>query len=119
MLRIRRGLARRPPGLDRPVTSAGRALRSVFRRAGFDLLRRHYYSPLPDLHALSGEVWSRESPLPAVRFNVEAGLEFVEDELAELMQEYAPPHQPTGDPRDFYLDNGLFESGDAELLYAM
>jgi predicted O-methyltransferase YrrM len=101
------------------VTSAGKALRSAFRRAGFDLLRRHYYSPVPDLDALPPEVWTRKSELPAVRFDVESGLEFIKAELAEYMREYAPPRQATGDPRDYYLENGLFESGDAELLYAM
>jgi predicted O-methyltransferase YrrM len=98
---------------------ASKALRSAFGRAGFDLIRRHYYSPIPDLASLSPEVWKRESELPGVRFNHEAGLEFVERELADMVREYAPPREPTGNPRDFYLDNGLYESGDAELLYAM
>jgi hypothetical protein len=91
----------------------------VFGRAGFDLVRRHFYSPIPDLKAIPAEVWTNESELPAVDFDVEAGLAFVTRELAEYIAEYAPPRQPTGDPRDFYLDNDLYESGDAELLYAM
>lgn len=91
----------------------------MFGRAGYDLLRRSFYSPIPDLKAVRAEVWTRESELPAVDFDVEAGLAFVRRELAEYIAEYAPPRQPTGDPQDFYLDNDLYESGDAELLYAM
>ena len=101
------------------MTSAGKALRSVFRRAGFDLTRRHYYSPIPDLEALPAEAWERESELPGVAFDPDAGLAFVNQELGQYMKEYAPPRKPTGDPRDVYLDNGMYESGDAELLYAM
>jgi predicted O-methyltransferase YrrM len=99
--------------------AAGRALRSAFRRAGFDLLRRHYYSPIPDLTSLPPDVWTRESELPGVRFDAAAGLDFVKRELVAHVAEYAPPRVPTGNPRDFYLENGLYESGDAELLYAM
>lgn len=94
-------------------------MRAVFRRAGYDLLRRHYYSPLPDLDSLPAETWTDESAMAGVRFDPAEGLEFVQRELADRMGEYAPPRGPTGDPRDFYLDNGLYESGDAELLYAM
>jgi hypothetical protein len=119
VVRISRG--RPPPRLRRlpPVTSAGRAARALVGRAGFDLVRRTFYSPIPDLEALPTEVWTRQSDLPAVNFHVQAGLEFVKRELADYVAEYAPPRQPTGDPRDYYLDNDLYESGDAELLYAM
>src|SRR3954467_5760162 len=119
MLRISGGRPPQPLWPDRSVTSAGKALRSVLRRAGFDLLRRHYYSPVPDLQSLPPEVWDRESPLPAVDFDAASGRDFLRRELAGHSSEYAPPSEPTDDPRDFYLRNGLFESGDAELLYAM
>jgi hypothetical protein len=108
-------------GLRARVRGAGvtRAMRAVAGRLGYDLIRRHYYSPIPDLDALPADVWTRESEMPGVRFDIPASLEFVRSELAELIAEYTPPRQPTGDPRVFYLDNGLYESVDAELLYAM
>jgi hypothetical protein len=43
----------------------------------------------------------------------------VERELAEFVSEFRPPATPTGDPRDFYLENTLYEGLDAETLYAM
>jgi hypothetical protein len=101
------------------VASPGKALRSAARRAGFDLIRRHYYSPIPDLGALPPETWSRESSVPGVDLDADSSLEFVRRELTGHMSEYDPPRESTGNPRDFYLDNGLYESGDAELLYAM
>jgi hypothetical protein len=119
MLRISRESARQSQRPRPLVTSPGRALRSAIRRAGFDLTRRHYYSPIPDLDALPGETWNTERALPGVDLDARAGLDFVRRELTDRLQEYNPPQQPTGDPRDFFLDNGFYESGDAELLYAM
>jgi hypothetical protein len=100
----------------RGVTKAARA---VAGRLGYDLIRKHYYSPIPDLDALPEDVWTRRSEMPGVRFDLPGSLEFIRDQLGEYVAEYKPPREPTGDPRDFFLDNGLYESVDAELLYAM
>jgi hypothetical protein len=80
---------------------------------------KHYYSPIPELDQLPPDIWTRESELAGLRFDVTAGLAFVEEELASYLSEYRPPTAPTSDPRDYYLDNGLYESVDAETLYAM
>jgi hypothetical protein len=100
-------------------TGASTRLKSAVRRLGFDLLRRHYYSPIPDLAELPDDLWTRESELRSVAFDVAAGLDFIQRELAPYMAEYTPPRTPTGDPGDFYLENGFYESVDAETLYAM
>jgi hypothetical protein len=96
-----------------------RALRVLVRRFGYELIRRHYYSPIPDLEALPPGFWERESALAGVPFDSRQGLEFVERELGPYLDEYRPPLEPTGNPRDFYLANGFYESVDAETLYAM
>ncbi len=106
-----RGLARRV-GISNAVKSASRAL-------GYDLVRRHYYSAIPDTSALPERTWTRVSDMPGVRFDPESQLDFVERELGTHLSEYAPPRAPTGSPGDFYLDNGFYESVDAETLYAM
>jgi hypothetical protein len=96
-----------------------KSVKGTFRRLGFDLLRRHYYSPIPDLAELPPDVWDRESELRGVDFDLNAMLAFVETELGPYLAEYQPPRSPTGDARDFYLDNGFYGSVDAETLYAM
>jgi hypothetical protein len=108
-------------GLRDRARGAGvtKAMRAVAGRLGYDLIRRHYYSPIPDLEALPEDIWTRRGEMPGVRFDIPGSLEFVRKELAEYVAEYAPPRQPTGDPRDFFLDNGLYESVDTELLYAI
>jgi hypothetical protein len=96
-----------------------RSVKAAFRTVGYDLVARHYYSPVPDLTQLPPEVWTHESELRGVDFDLEAMLAFVEGELGAYLGEYEPPQSATGDPRDFYLDNGFYESVDAETLYAM
>jgi hypothetical protein len=97
-----------------------RKLRAGLRKLGFDLLRRHFYSPVPDVDALPPEIWTRESELRGVQFDLEASLRFVEHQLSGHITEYTPPRTPTGRARDFYLENpGPYRSVDAETLYAM
>jgi hypothetical protein len=100
-------------------TVIGRAVKSTLRRFGYHLVRRHYYSPIPELAEVPPEVWTRESELPGLDFDRKAMLAFVERELAPYLDEYKPPHAPTGNPRDFYLGNGFYDSLDAETLYAV
>jgi hypothetical protein len=99
-------------------TTASRAVKAAVRRLGFDLLRRHYYSPIPNLAELPPEVWTRESELRGLDFDLEAMLAYLDRELGPYLDEYKPPTAPTGDSRDFYLDNGFYDSVDAETLYA-
>lgn len=86
---------------------------------GYDLVRRHFYSPIPDLARLPTDVWTRESELAGIDFDPAAGLKFLEKELAPYLDEYRPPLESTGSPRDYYLNNSLYESVDAETLYAI
>jgi predicted O-methyltransferase YrrM len=94
------------------VSSAAGAL-------GYELVRRHYYSPIPDLRTLPADVWTRESELAGIAFDPRAGLDFVRAELAAFLAEYDPPVAADGDVRNFHLDTGMYESLDAETLYAM
>jgi Methyltransferase domain len=87
--------------------------------AGYELVRKHFYSPIPDLNSLPRDVWTRESELCGVSFDIDAGLAFVQRELAPYITEYRPPPAATGNARDFYVDNGLYEMLDARTLYAM
>jgi hypothetical protein len=96
-----------------------RAVKGGARKLGFDVVGKHYYSPIPDLSGLPHHLWEDESELLGVRFDSDAGLEFARRDLAPFLAEYDPPRQPTGYPRDFYLENGFYGSVDAELLYAV
>jgi predicted O-methyltransferase YrrM len=95
-----------------------RALQRPTRALGFDLEIKTFYSPIPDLEHLDGDLFTRRSDLPGIGFELDSQLEFIERELAEHIAEFNPPRTATADRTEFYLHNGLFQAGDAELLYA-
>lgn len=96
-----------------------RLLRRPVRRAGFDFELRSFYSPIPDLSAIDRQLWSEPSTLPGVDFDLEHQLEFIEAELVMFAKEFTPGRAPTGERQEYFLDNGLYGPGDAELLYAV
>jgi predicted O-methyltransferase YrrM len=121
-------LAVRQPFLERdfysdPRRRARSAVVRLFRRpvhrAGFDFELRSFYSPIPDTSALDDRIWSARSELPGIEFDLDRQLRFIESELAQAVGEFTAPRRATGSRIEYYLDNGLFGAGDAELLYAM
>jgi predicted O-methyltransferase YrrM len=109
--------AKRLRGLARGV-GARRVLKGTVRRLGFDLVNRHFYSPVPDLNALTDAFWRRRSLLGGLTFDAEQQLGFIEGELGPHLSEFRPPRDPTEASR-FFLDNGTYGAVDAELLYAV
>jgi predicted O-methyltransferase YrrM len=95
-----------------------RLLRRPIRRLGFDFELRSFYSPIPNLSVLGDDVWSLRSELPGIEFDLDRQLEYVESELRPFFAEFSPPRRATGERTEFFLENGLFQAGDAELLYA-
>ncbi len=96
-----------------------RLLARPIRRLGFDFELRSFYSPIPDLALIDESVWTDRSELPGIDLDLDAQLTYLEQELAPFIAEFSPPRGWTAEPTEFYLENGLFQAGDAELLYAM
>lgn len=104
----------------RAKTLAVRTASRVTRRFGVDVELRHWYSPVPRVEEIDPAFWDRPSALPGVRpFDVSAMLDFAESELAAGIAEFAPPLAWSGRPNEFFLKNGLYQGGDADILYAM
>ncbi|HEX8086632.1 MAG TPA: class I SAM-dependent methyltransferase [Solirubrobacteraceae bacterium] len=76
-----------------------------------DVVPRGWQSPLPDLDELPPEHFDRPSPLRGVRFDLDTQATLFRD-LAPLVAQFAPPP-------GFRLDNGWYESVDAEVLDAL
>ncbi len=95
------------------------ALHHGARALGYDLVKRHYYSEVPDLGALDPGIWTQRSALAGVDFPADAGLSFVRAQLTEAIAEFDAPLQATADPGQFYFRNTFYEGLDAETLYAM
>ena len=124
---------RREPSTDEPVRPDRRPRRplatalSHLLRAGFPLWERlgvhvtpvHFYEPVPDTRSLPATLWSARSELPGIDVNDE-GQRRLLDRFLPFKDEYdAFPLRPTSDPSQYHLENGLFESVDAEVLYSM
>lgn len=112
-LRGRLGLRRRAAARAAPL-----AVRAA-RRAGFDLVPRSYYSPIPDLATIPPEVWTRRSPLRGIDLDPERAFAFAEGHLAAYVREFDPPMTGSWDQPRFFLLNGGFQDVDADLTYAM
>jgi predicted O-methyltransferase YrrM len=96
-----------------------RALSRPMRRAGFDFELRSFYSPIPNTDLIADQRWERRSEMPGIDLDLERQFGYVEDELAPAIAEFTPPRAATGDRFAYHLDNGLFQGGDADLLYAV
>ncbi len=98
-------------------------LRTVLKRSaealGFDLVKRSFYSPVPDWKAMPDEVWTRRSAMRGIAWDVPGQLAFLQDELAPYIQEFTPPVDPPAGEAAYSYRNGFFPAVDADVLYAM
>lgn len=89
-------------------------LGAAVNRMGYDLVRRGFYSPIPDLAALPSE--GLRSPLTGIDFDAESQLAYLRDRLGPWLEDLQiPEHSAAG---ELHLRNGFYEAADAEVLYA-
>jgi hypothetical protein len=98
--------------------SVFRVARRVAAKVGYDLVPRDVYSPAPEIPPERSEVWTRPSAVTGVDLDPDRDLGFLREELAPYLVEFADVLR-TGIPGGFTLWNGYYQSGDAEVLYAM
>jgi hypothetical protein len=91
----------------------------VVRERRHHVLPRNYYAPVPDPGELTPEVWQRRNDLAGIDLDLDAQVAFLRDELAPFVAEWQPARSGEWGSGRFYLDNGTYGPGDAELLYAM
>jgi len=105
--------------LRRGSLSAEGAARAL-ERAGFHLLRKHYFLPIPDLEELPAGFWERRSELVGIDLAEDRALRLLTDVFPPYVQEFRsrfPDERSEGKP--FYLLNGTFMAVDAHVLYAL
>lgn len=83
------------------------AVRGIGRAVGLDLVVRNFYSPMPDVAALTAADYERVSPLPGIDLRVDAAALLLTGELAPFVAEAA------------IHGAGELRSPDAEVLHAM
>jgi len=102
-----------------PRALAGRAVSRLADTVGHDLVRRHFYSPLPDLTGLPESLWTTPRALIGVDLRVDDAIEFMQTTLKPYLAEFDPPHDPSEAATGFFIDNSYYGSVDAEVLYAI
>src|SRR5262245_26292553 len=97
-----------------------RTLFPLWESYGFHVTPVHFYSPLPQVSALAEALWTQPSDLVGIDLNIPAQLQFLEYVCPCFQAEYgAFPSDPTEVPHEYYFNQLMFRSVDAEVLYCM
>jgi predicted O-methyltransferase YrrM len=93
----------------------------VWEQQGWHLTPNHFYSVIPDTRVLPDSLWTTESELPGIDMRDEAQLAFLTDAVGRFGTELnaLPRRQEDAGPGRYFVDNGAFESVDAEALHSM
>jgi hypothetical protein len=96
-----------------------RPLQWLLGAFGFDVLPRHYYSPVPDIASIPVDIWASSSALSGIDWDLERQFTFFRERLVPYLAEFQPPREERENPWGFFLDNAYYGSVDAECLYGM
>jgi hypothetical protein len=92
----------------------------VWEQYGFHITPNHFYQPVPDVSQLKETLWSQPSDLAGIDMNDDGQLALLEQICAQYKPEYDQfPDQPTSRAYDYYFDQPMFRSVDAEILYCI
>lgn len=105
-------------GLGRLRRPAGDAARRALKAAGYHLVKRDFYSPIPIVEEIPASLWEAPSELLGVDLSIEDALALLNGPLLPYLSEFRPPPHPS-EPGRSWLHNGSYESVDAETLYAI
>lgn len=90
-----------------------------WERNGYHLSEAGFYSPIPPIHELPDDIWTRRSELPGVRVDPDAQLALLAELRRDVGAEWDVLPDHTDDPTRFQLRNMTFESVDAEIAYGL
>lgn len=92
---------------------------NIFNRHGFNLLRKHYYRPIPDDEDIDESYWDRRSQLVGLEMNDPLSLKLLDDIFPRYLDEFRQefPLYETDDKGSFHLINGSFMAIDAHVYY--
>jgi hypothetical protein len=88
----------------------------ILRKLGVFPIIKHYYEPLFDSSLLK-EPLSQDRNLPGLDLNIPGQLDFLSKLIYASELKSLNLEKDSKDLEHFYINNGWFESGDAEFLY--
>src|SRR5262245_55626837 len=92
----------------------------LLERVGIHLTPNHYHFPIPDTSRLKESTWRHVSELPGLEMNEPEQIALLDRLGGSVGQEWAGlPRKRTDGQTEFYLENGHFETVDAEMFYGL
>ncbi len=96
------------------------SLFSACEKHGFHLTPVHFYSPIPEVSKLPEKIWEQSSVLIGIELKEQAQLAFMDQIYHKYKSEYeAFPVNPADVPHQYYFNQMMFRSVDAEVLYCV
>ncbi len=91
------------------------------QKFGINLTHHHYYGPVPDARYLEGatDLWEKASDLPGIDLNDENHLRFLNEIFPQYQNEFDFSLNKTGNPHDYFINNGAFGLVSATVLHSM
>jgi predicted O-methyltransferase YrrM len=90
----------------------------VFQSLGLHVTRNHFYEPIPDTRTLKKALWSRDRFLQGVNYQEKKQLALLATFSKKYKDEYGKFSLKNNND-GYYVNNGMFESVDGEVLYSM
>ena len=92
----------------------------LWEQHGLHITPVHFYQPIPDTRTLPESLWSQPSELAGIDMNDAVQLNLLRNCFPIFRDEYEQfPVKATGQPEQFYFDNGRFGGTDALVTYCM
>jgi hypothetical protein len=114
------GLFRERPLYQSQVAiRAYRALRAIASKAGFDIVLKTFYSPVPHLDELLPGTFDRVSELSGLAWELDGQLTFIRERLAEPAAEFRPPARAPEGSLSYASENKSYSLLDATVAYGM
>ncbi len=95
-------------------------VRLLEERAGYHVIKRHYYAPVPDAADLPPDYWQQISSMPGVDLRLGQALDFLEQAVPRHIEGFRarfPLHRTPG--QDFFLINGTYMAVDAHVYWCL
>ena len=95
-----------------------RMTETMLLKVGVFPIRDHYYEPLFNPSALKKDL-RQERHLPAINLNLDDSIQLLRSfRFSEELRQFAA-NRTDGEDVRFFMNNGAFESGDADIWYSM
>ena len=90
----------------------------LWEAKGYHVTPAHFYEPVPDTRNFPTDIFEQESALAGIDMNENSQLTLLADYCLKYKKEYGLlGFNSSGQKGEYFFENGMFETVDAEILY--